>query len=152
MKIKVVIEDLKIKKNLNNENSKNISRIFSGVVAGSVGSVHFQIQAPSYVVHTNYRVLIYRTCHLQGGSLSCSFFCLLVSSVSNFHPGTRRRWWTLFQVQLISHAVGRDGCCKQITLACVRSVSATLGLPSLTACVLSVSTLVRLQVALPGSV
>ena len=37
MKIKVVIEDLKIKKNLNNENSKNISRIFSGGVVGSVG-------------------------------------------------------------------------------------------------------------------
>ena len=43
MKIKVVIEDLKIKKNLNNENSKNISRIFSGVVVDSVGSVHFLI-------------------------------------------------------------------------------------------------------------
>ena len=43
MKIKVVIEDLKIKKKLNNENSKNISRIFSGVVVDSVGSVHFQI-------------------------------------------------------------------------------------------------------------
>ena len=43
MKIKVVIEDLKIKKNLNNENSKNISRIFSGVVVDSVGSVCCQI-------------------------------------------------------------------------------------------------------------
>ena len=41
MKIKGVIEDLKIKK-LKND-SKNISRIFSGVVAGSVGSVHFRI-------------------------------------------------------------------------------------------------------------
>ena len=26
-------------------------------------------------------------------------------------------------------AVGREGCCKQITLVCARSVSATLGLP-----------------------
>ena len=45
MKIKGVIEDLKIKKiffNLKNDNSKNISRTFSGVV-DSVGSVHFQI-------------------------------------------------------------------------------------------------------------
>ena len=44
MKIKGVIEDLKLKNvfNLKNDNSKNISRIFSGVV-GSVGSVHFQI-------------------------------------------------------------------------------------------------------------
>ena len=46
MKIKGVIEDLKIKKKLKKEkndhkNSKNISRTFSGVVVGSVGSVHF---------------------------------------------------------------------------------------------------------------
>ena len=47
MKIKEVIEDLKIKKNFknknDNKNSKNVSRIFSGVVVGSVGSVHFRI-------------------------------------------------------------------------------------------------------------
>ena len=47
MKIKGVIEDLKIKKykKLKNDskNSKNKSRTFSGVVVGSVGSVHFQI-------------------------------------------------------------------------------------------------------------
>ena len=44
MKIKGVIEDLKIKKiKNNNKNSKNISRTFSGVVVGSVGSVHFRI-------------------------------------------------------------------------------------------------------------
>ena len=45
MKIKRVIEDLKILKtfNLKNDNSKNISRAFSGGVADSVGSVHFQI-------------------------------------------------------------------------------------------------------------
>ena len=42
MKIKGVIEDLKIKKNLKND-SKNISRTFSGIILGSVGSVHFQI-------------------------------------------------------------------------------------------------------------
>ena len=44
MKIKGVIEDLKIKFffNLKNDNSKNISRTFSGVV-DSVVSVHFQI-------------------------------------------------------------------------------------------------------------
>ena len=40
MKMKGVIEDLKIKKELKND-SKNISRTFSGVVVGSVGSVHF---------------------------------------------------------------------------------------------------------------
>ena len=37
MKIKGVIEDLK------KDNSKNISRTFSGVVVDSVGSVHFLI-------------------------------------------------------------------------------------------------------------
>ena len=87
------------------------------------------LQAPSYVVVTNYRVLIYCTCHFQGGSLCFSFFCLLVSSVSNFRPDTRGRWWTLFQAHLFSRAVGREEHCKQITLACVPSVSATLGFP-----------------------
>ena len=41
MKIKGVIEDLKLKKIKND--SKNISRTFSGGVVDSVGSVHFQI-------------------------------------------------------------------------------------------------------------
>ena len=61
MKIKGEIEDLKILKNVkkneekekkktknkatknDRKNSKDISRTFSGVVVGSVGSVHFQI-------------------------------------------------------------------------------------------------------------
>ena len=51
-------------------------------------------------------------------SVCFSFFCLLVSSVS-----------TLFQAHLFSHAVGREEHCKQITLACVGGVPATLGLP-----------------------
>ena len=46
------------------------------------------LQAPSYVVGTNDRVLICRTCHFQGGSL-CFIFCLLVSSVSDFFPDTK---------------------------------------------------------------
>ena len=41
MKIKGVIEDLKKFFNLKNDNSKNMSRNFSGVVVGSVGSVQF---------------------------------------------------------------------------------------------------------------
>ena len=41
MKIKGVIEDLKKKNDY--KNNKNISRTFSGVVVGSVGSVHFRI-------------------------------------------------------------------------------------------------------------
>ena len=45
MKIKGIIEDLKIKKffNLKNDISKNISRTFSGAVVCIVGSVHFHI-------------------------------------------------------------------------------------------------------------
>ena len=166
MKIKGVVEDLKIKKKKNendHKNSKTISRTFSGVVVGIVGSVHFgqflgpayislDLQAPSYVVDTNDRVLIYCTCHFQGGSLCFSFFCLLVSSVSNFCPDTRGQWWTLFQTHLFSCAVGSEGRCKQITLACARSASATLGLPLLMAPVPSLPTLLRLQVASPGTV
>jgi len=48
MKIKGVIKDLKFFKKLkkiknDSKNSKNISRTFSSVVVGSVGSVHFWI-------------------------------------------------------------------------------------------------------------
>ena len=44
MKIKGVIEDLKIFKKKNDcKNSINISRTFSGGVVGIVGSVHFRI-------------------------------------------------------------------------------------------------------------
>ena len=46
MKIKGVIEDLRFffnKKKNDHKNSKNISRTFSGVVVGIVGSVHFRI-------------------------------------------------------------------------------------------------------------
>ena len=50
--------------------------------------------------------------------------------------------------------MGREEHFKEISLACVgsaRSVWATLGLPPLTVCVLSWSTLLRLQVALQGN-
>ena len=47
MKIKGVIEDLKIKKikkiKNDSKNSKNISRTISYVVVGRLGSVHFRI-------------------------------------------------------------------------------------------------------------
>ena len=45
----------------------------------------------------------------------------------------RGRWRTLFFFFRLTCSValrgGREGCCKQITLACARSASATLGLP-----------------------
>ena len=85
-----------------------IVKIYLGLsLVGIVGSFHFQIVpwsglylsrsiGPSYVVGTNDRVLIYCTCHFQGDSLCFSSFCLVVSSVSDFHPDTREPWWTLF--------------------------------------------------------
>ena len=160
MKIKGVIEGSKIKKKMIVKIYLGLSLVVLWAVWGQFSFRQFldpayisqDLQAPSYIFGTNYRVLIYCTCHVQGGSLCYSFFCLLVSSVSNFCPDTRGRWWTLFQAHLFSCAVGREGCCQQITLACARIDSATLGLPPLTACVLSLSTLLRLQVALRGTV
>ena len=59
MKIKGVIEDLKIKKRKKKngrKNSKNISRTFSGVV-GSVGSVHFHSSLVRLIFLKIYRPL-----------------------------------------------------------------------------------------------
>ena len=110
------------------------------------------LQVPSNVASANYRVLLCCTCHFQSRSLFVYFvfLCLQVSSVSNFCPDTRGLRWSF----MFNCAVGREGHCKQISLVCVgsaRSVWATLGLPTLMACVLSRSTLLRLQVALPGN-
>ena len=61
---------------------------------------------------------------------------------------------SLIRAHLFSRAVGREEHCKQMSLVYVgsaRSVLATLGLPLLTVCVLSQSTLLRLQVALQGN-
>ena len=95
------------KKENGHKNSKDISGTFSGVV-GSVGSLPRQF--PLF-----------------------SFFCLLVSSVSDFCPDTSGgvvdTFFFFFWAHLFSPTVGREGCCKQITLACARSVSATLGMP-----------------------
>ena len=55
---------------------------------------------------------------------------------------------------MFSRAAGREAHCKRTPLACVgsaHSVWAAQGLPRLTACALSRSTLLRLQVALLGS-
>ena len=55
----------------------------------------------------------------------------------------RGRWWTLFfffYAHLFSRAVGREGRCKQITLARACSASATLGLSLLSTCSLPAHT------------
>ena len=59
---------------------------------------------------------------------------MLVSSVSGFCPDTKGTVEdTFFFFFRLTCSVtlwgGREGCCKQITLACARSASATLGLP-----------------------
>ena len=66
-------------------------------------------QAPSYVIGTNDRVLIYCTCHFQGGSLCFSFFCLLVSSVSDFHPDTKEAVVDTFLGSLVQSCCGEGG-------------------------------------------
>ena len=108
-----------IKKN-DRKNSKDIFGTFSGRVLGSVRSVHFRIvlwsslyfsksQAPSYVVSTNDRVLIYCTCYFQGSSLCFSFFCLLVSSVSDFRPDTREAEVDTFFLCSLFHSLCGEG-------------------------------------------
>ena len=87
-------------------------------------------------------------------SVYFGFFCLQISSVSNCHPDTRGQRWSLIQAHLFNCAVGREEHCKQISLVCVGSacsVWATLGLPALPACMLSLSILLRIQVALQGN-
>ena len=68
----------------------------------------------------------------QGGSLCISYSVCwsrqcLISILTQ-----RGWWWTLFfffKAHLFCCTVRREGCCKQITLACAWRVSATLGMP-----------------------
>ena len=59
-------------------------------------------------------------------------------------PGPRKSQGQRSLVGYIALWGGREGCCKQITLVCARSASATLGLPPLTARVTSLPTLLGL--------
>ena len=94
------------------------------------------------------------TCHFWSCSL-CSFgFCLLVSSVSNFHPDTGRQHGLLFRFVCSAVLQAGRGAADKCSLACVGStcsIPATLGFPPLAACVLSLSTMLRLQAALQGA-
>ena len=166
MKIKGVIKNLKIKR-LKSNNSKYISRNFSGAVEGIVGSVQFHIIPCSSLClflrsigpfqcldNANYRVLICCTCHSQSGSLF-----VLASSVCK---SLQCLISTLTQVGEGGHLFGRT--CSVVLwggrnmenkyhwhVRSARSVWATLGLPLLIVCVLSLSTLLRLQVSLQGN-
>ena len=71
--------------------------------------------------------------------------------MSNFRPDTRGRRWSLVQVHLFSPAAGREGRCRQISLACVgstRSVRPHWVCPA-HGCVLSPSIPLRLRAAVP---
>ena len=119
---------------------------------GIVGSVHFRIVpwsslyfsrsiGPSYVVGTNDRVLIYCTCHFQGSFLCFSFFCLLVSSVSDFCPDTRGQWWTLFIGSLVQSLCGEGGTLQtNNTGVCLQCLSHTGPAPTHGVCALPAHT------------
>ena len=70
--------------------------------------------------------------HFQGGSLCLtSSVCWSLQCLISTLTQGRRRWTLFFYAHFFIHSVGREGCCKQITLACAHSVSAPLGLPLL---------------------
>ena len=167
MKIKGVIKNLKIKNKIQSNNIKiylGISQLLRAVW-GQFSFRQFRVlayissqgvQAPSNIVSANYRALICCTCHFQSSSFFVyfGFLCLQVSSVPKFHHDTRGQRRSLIEAHLFSRAVGREEHCKQTSLACVGSAHsfwATLGVPPLTACVLSRSTLLGPQVTLQGN-
>ena len=135
-----------------------------------MGSVQFEI-VPCFCLHffsrsigpfqclvnTNDRVLICCICCFQSGSLFIilaysvckSFQCLIFTLTQGGEGGH------LFRLTCSAVLWGRKNTAKKKkSLACVgsaHSVWITLGLPPITACVLSQSTLLRLQVALQGN-
>ena len=164
MKIKGVIKALKNQRNDNSKIYLGISLELQRAVWGQFNFRQFHVpaysssrglQAPSNVVSANYRV--YSVVPVPSKvvpSVYFGLFCLQVSSVSSFCPDTRGPRWSLIQAHLFSCAVGREKHFRQISLVHVGSalsVWATVGLPLLMACLLSRSTLFRLQVALQGN-
>ena len=96
---------------------------------------------PSYVVGTNYRVLIYCTCHFQGGSLCYSFFCFLVSSVSDFCPDTQRVVVDTFLGSLVQSCCGEGGTLQtNNTDVCSQCLSHTGPAPTHGTCALPAHT------------
>ena len=69
---------------------------------------------------------MYCTCHFQGSSLCFRFFCLLVSSVSDFCPDTSGWWWTLFLGSLVQLHCGEGGTLQtNNTGVCLQCLSHT---------------------------
>ena len=111
---------------------------------------------PSSVASANYSVLICCTCQFQSCSLLLvyfGFFCLQVSSVSNFSPDTWGKGGHLFRLACsIVLWRGRNTQTYHWCVGGVLTVSRPHWVcPLLTLCVLSQSTLLRLQAALQGN-
>ena len=100
------------------------------------------LQVPSYVVSTNDRVLIYCTCRFQGGSLCFSFFCLLVSSASDFRPDTKAAVVdTFFLGSLVQSHCGEGGTLQtNNTGVCSQCLSHTGPAPAHGTCTLPAHT------------
>ena len=105
------------------------------------------------LVDANYEVLICCTCHFQRVSLFVyfGFLCLQVSSVSNFLPDTRGVKVVTYVGSLVQSLCEEGGTLEtNITVVCGECSQCLghTGFAPLMACVLSQSTLLRLQVAL----
>ena len=138
--------------------SKRLSRVFSNTTVQKHqffgAQLSSQSNCPSSVVSVNYRALICCTCHFQSRSLFLvcfGFLCLQVSSAPNFCPDTEGEGGHLFRLTCSVVLQGGRSPANKITGVCGElSVSGHTGFTLLTACVLSRSTLPRLQVALQG--
>ena len=93
------------------------------------------------MVGSNYRVLIYCTCHFQGGSLCFSFFFCwflqcLISTLTQ-----RGWWWTLFLGSLVQWHCGEAGTLQtNNTSMCSQCLSHTGPAPAHSTCVLPAHT------------
>ena len=89
----------------------------------------------------NDRVLIYCTCRFQGGSLCFSFFCLLVSLVSDFHPDTKGAVVDTFLGSLVQSHCGEGGTLQTNSIGvCSQCLSHTGPAPAQDACALPAHT------------
>ena len=104
--------------------------------------ISHDLQAPSCVVGTNDRVLIYCTYHFQGSSLCFSFFRLLVSSVSDFRPDTKGAVVDIFFRLTCSVALQGEGGTLQTnnTGVCSQCLSHSGPAPAHGACALPAHT------------
>ena len=106
--------------------------------------------APSYVVSTNCRVLIYCTCHFQPVPSVLSYFCWsLQCLISTLAQGVVV---DTFLGSLVQSCCGEGGTLQtNNTGLCLQCLGHT-GFAPTHGCVLSLSTLLKLQVVLPGTV